>query len=243
VTPCPSDLELERYLLAPAQSPLAVHVDACGRCCGRLEAMRQLGDEFQRDVYPRTLDAIVERSQRAPPRRRWRLVFAPIPALAAAAALFLWVGGRREYLGAKGGGLTLTVFVQTAEGTRAAASVQPVAAGAALRFQVRAIHPCRLWVVSVDAGGQVSRLYPTAGDAGAELPSGGVLPGGAVLDGQAGPERVFAVCTGAPLHFAAVEAAARAAAGGGSGAVREAGALAGLPGDALQASVLLEKGP
>jgi hypothetical protein len=240
VTRCPSDLDLELHLLAAAPSRLAPHLAECARCRAQLAAMEAAGDEFRREVFPATVDAVVERSV---PRRlpRW-LLAAPLGALAAAAALFLSVRPPADYVGAKGATLGMTVLVSDAAGPRAAADGEPVAAAASLRFEVRSARACRLWLVSVDGGGQVSRLYPMAGEA-ADVTGAATLPGGAVLDGQAGPERVFAVCAPAPLPWAEVEGAARAVAAGGAAAVRAASALGGLPRDAAQATVLLEKRP
>jgi hypothetical protein len=238
---CPSELDLELHLLAPARSRLAPHLAECARCRGQLAAMEAVGDKFRREVFPATVDAVVERSGR---RRlpRW-LVAAPLGALAAAAAaLFLFVRPPADYVGAKGALLGLTVLVNDAAGPRAARDGEAVSAAASLRFEVRPARACGLWLVSVDGGGQVSRLYPPAGGA-AEVAAAATLPGGAVLDGQAGPERVFAVCAPSPLPWAEVERAARTVAAGGAAAVRAAGALGGLPRDAAQATVLLEKRP
>jgi hypothetical protein len=175
--------------------------------------------------------------------RRWAFVIAPLSAAAAAVAIVLATRAPLDYVGTKGGGLALTVFVQTADGARAAADGEAVPAGAALRFRVQPARPCKLWVVSVDAAGQVSRLYPAAGDEPAGITSPGPLPGGAILDGRPGPERVFAVCSEGPMPYPEVERAARAAAVGGDGALRSASGLGGLPARTAQATVLLEKRP
>ena len=239
MTRCPTELELEAYLLGSA-GPLAPHVEGCARCRDQLEEMRRQGEEFRREVYPRTVDAVVARAARrgAP---RWLLVAVPLAA-AAAALLYVRTAPPPDYLGVKGGGLALTVFVHDGGGARALADGQPVPAGAALRFEVRPARACRLWIVSVDGAGQVSRLFPASGEA-ASVAGAGALPGGAVLDGRAGPERIYAICTPTPLSLPAVERAARAAASGGDRGVRAAGALEGLPREATQATVLLEKRP
>jgi hypothetical protein len=241
VTRCPSDLELESYLLEPAGSRLEPHLDACTRCREQLAEMRRVGDEFRREVFPATVDAVVERSG-ARRRPRWLLVAAPLSA-AAAAAILLAVRAPSSYVGVKGGGLALTVFVDGADGARAAADGQAVPAGAALRFEVRPARTCQLWIVSIDGRGQVSRLFPASGETAASVATAGTLPGGALLDGRAGPERIYAVCTPSALAFNEVERAAHAAAAGGDGGVRSARDLAGLPGNAAQATVLLEKRP
>ena len=237
---CPSDLQLEDHLLRGEASPLAGHVAGCAACGARLEEMRRLGDEFRREVYPRTVDAVAGAAR----RRTWRwLLLVPAPALAAAAIAFLLVprGPPEDYVGIKGGDLALSVFAEAPRGARALADGAQVPASAALRFQVRPAAPCRLWLVSVDAGGAVSRLYPPSGEA--PVVGAGPLPGGAVLDGRPGPERIFAVCSPGGVAFEAVERAARTAAAGGETAVRGASRLPGLPRDVLQATLLLEKRP
>ena len=240
MTRCPSDLELERHLLADDATALAPHLAGCAGCAARLAEMRREGEEFRREVFPATVDAVVARTR---PRRlvpRWALAAAPLAA-AAAAVLFLLGRPPPDYVGAKGGEFSLAVFVHASDGARAAADGAVVPASAAVRFQVRPARPCRLWVVSVDAAGQVSRLFPASGDAPGRIAEPGALPGGAVLDGRAGPERIFAVCSPAPLALADVERAAREAAGGGEARVRAGARLAGLPADAAQATLLLEK--
>lgn len=241
---CPSALELEAYLLDPDRSPLAPHVAACPRCRDELAEMRRAGDEFRREVFPATVDAVVERAR---PERlpRWLLAAVPVGA-AAVAALVLAIAQLARppagYLGLKGAALGLTVFVSDGAAARAAGDGEPVPARAAIRFQVRPAAPCRVWVVSVDGAGQVSRLFPASGGP-PELAGAETLPGGAVLDGRPGPERIFAVCSPSPLPWAEVERAARAAGSGGAASVRSARALDGLPREAAQATTLLEKRP
>jgi hypothetical protein len=240
---CPSELELESYLLAPARSRVAGHVETCSRCAAQLAEMRRLGDEFRREVFPLTVDAVVERSVRRPWAPRWLLVLAPAVAAAAVAGVLLVPRPPADYVGAKGGGLGFTVYVSDAGGTRAARDGEAVAARAPIRFQVKPAGACRLWVVSVDGTGAVSRLYPVAGEAVDVGASAETLPGGAVLDGRSGPERIFAVCAPVPLAWSDVARSAHAAAAGGDAAVRTASRLEGLPQGASQATVLLEKRP
>jgi len=239
---CPSDLRLEAHLLDARASGLTPHLEGCADCQARLHRMKAEGEDFRRFVFPATVDAVVEA---ALPARRANWFAAFVPAAAAAAAgflIFLSPAPPSDYLGLKGDALGLTVFVGAPDGARAVADGASIPAASALRFQVRSAGPCRLWIVSVDAGGQVSRLYPPWGDEGAEAGSAGPLPGGAVLDGRPGPERIFAVCTPQPLRLQDLEAAGRVVASGGGDGVRRARQLDGLPAGALQASLLLEKG-
>jgi len=246
---CPSDLALERHLLAPERSSLTGHLAACPGCAARLETMKQQGEDFLRFVYPATVEAVEAAAERPSALKAWRRWLALVPALGGAAALLFFLARPSappdDYLGVKGGGpLGLAVFVQEGTGPRLARDGEPVAAAASLRFRVRTGRPCHLWLLSLDARGQVSRLYPTQGEGGAAVERSADLPGGAVLDGQPGPERIIALCAPAPLGWASAEAAVRASAGAaGAESVRRAAPIAGLPAGTAQDSLLLEKRP
>ena len=167
MTRCPSELKLELHLLDPASSPVAGHVAGCAACGARLAEMERLGDEFRAQVFPATADRVV-----AAARPRFSLsrllTWAPIPALAAAAALLFLVPHPQppdDYVGVKGADIALAVFAQAQGTVLAVTDGGKVPAGAALRFQVKSSVPCQLWLVSVDGAGQVSRLYPASGDA------------------------------------------------------------------------------
>ncbi len=235
---CPSDLALERHLQGPARSALAPHLGACSACRGRLAHMEAEGEEFRRFVYPATVGAVEDAAEKAARRRPWRLSLRLAPLAAAAAVAFLW-GPASDYVGAKG--FPFTTWLAAPAGARAVADGAEVPAAGELRFRVQPPVPCRLWIVSVDSVGQVSRLYPAEGEGGAEVRQGGTLPGGAILDGRPGPERLFAVCARQRLPFERVAQVVRAAAGSGAEAVRSGKVLAGLPRGAAQATLLLEK--
>jgi hypothetical protein len=246
---CPSDLALERHRLAPEGSPIAGHLGGCPSCTARLATMQQQGEDFARFVYPATVEAVeAAAGSRRAALLAWRRWLVLAPALGAAAAVFLLarpIAPPDDYLGLKGGGpLGLGVFVQEGSGARPARDGDAVASSAALRFRIRTAQPCRLWVLSVDARGQVSRLFPLQGEGGAAVERSADLPGGAVLDGQPGPERIVALCAAAPVAWASVEAAVRASfPAAGPEAVRRGAALAGLPPGTAQDSLLLEKKP
>jgi len=240
MTRCPCELELEEHLLGGGPSAVVRHLDGCERCRTRLKEMQRLGEEFRREVFPATLEAVLRSSRRRRPPG-WLASLVPLSALAVAVVLLV-VRPSSPHLGVKGGLLGFSVFVQAPSGVRAATDGEAVPAGAALRFAVRPTRPCRLWVVSVDAAGQVSRLYPASGEEAGRVASG-PLPGGALLDGRPGPERIFAVCSVEPVSLDAVEEAVKSAAPGGEEAVRAARSLAGLPASTLQETLLLEKQP
>lgn len=239
---CPSDLKLEGYLMNAALSEAAPHVAACERCRARLRQMEREGEDFRRFVYPATVGAL----QRTRPPLRWLGLSAPAMALAAAAAVVLMArrGPPDDYSGTKGAALKLTVYAGSTTGARALNDREAVPASASLRFRVQPSAPCRLAIVSVDDGGQVSRLFPAAGEEGVNVAQPQALPGGAVLDGRVGPERIYAVCTPAPLPLSLLEEAVRAATPArGPGSIRTAGPLRGLPQGSAQTTLLLEKQP
>lgn len=242
---CPSDLALELFLLQPERSPDAGHVATCPACTTRLARMRDEGEEFRREVFPRTVEAVEQAFEKR--RFRWSFVLAPAGALAAVAVAFLLVrsGPPSDYeYGVKGTGMALAVFVNGGQGARAVPDGAAVPASAALRFKVQPADDCWLWIMSVDASGEISRLYPPKGIP-PDRRGTGPVPGGAVLDGQPGPERIYAVCAPTQeMAWAEVKAAAAAVAtGGGPERVRTARGLGGSLSGALQASLLLEKRP
>ena len=247
---CPSSLALEAVLLEPRTAKAALHAKGCEKCQARLVQMEREGEEFSRFVFPATL-AAVEKPARGF-KLTWALVFAPA-ALAALALVFAVRPSEPpsepasepagDYVGAKGAALKLSVYTGGAGKARELAAGEEVPASAALRFRVQASSACRLWIVSIDESGQVSRLFPASGTGGAPVQGLSTLPGGVELDGHPGPERLYAVCTSGEVGMASIEAAVRGAASGGTQKVRAGGPLAGLPKGSSQATVLLEKKP
>jgi hypothetical protein len=250
---CPSDLALEGFLLERERSQAAPHVGGCPSCQARIAKMEEEGKHFLQYVYPATVAKIEEAAaSRHGSWRRWALLL-PVPAAAALATVLLMSKGDRpadllsgdgDQTQIKGGGpgsIGLTVFLGAAEGARVLGDGDSVPASAAIRFKVQPTKACSLWVVSVDAQGEVSRLYPASGETGAEMSRGGALPGGAVLDGRRGPERIFALCTQRPIAFGDVERAVRNAIGRDEGTVRAITNVPGLPDGTSQATVLIEK--
>jgi hypothetical protein len=232
---CPSDLQLELVLFgdASAQAQHKVHLASCARCAHRLSWMREEGAHFLAQTLPATREAV---HAALVPGRSWRLLWS-IPALTAvAAALLLWPRAPPSAIQSKGA--SAPVFeVYHWDGSRArrlspGATVHP---GELLRFVATA--PGRqVFVLTLDSGGQVSRLYPQQGSA--PVPAEGELPGSAILDEVVGPERIFAVFAEAPLTLEQVESAARQALQ--EHGVRE---LERLPLSAEQETLLIEKVP
>lgn len=240
---CPSDLALELYLLQPERSPEAGHVADCPSCAARLTRMREEGEDFRRFVFPRTVDAVEDAMEKRRLRFRWYFVLAPIAAAAVVAvALLVRTEPPSGYeYGVKGSGMALAVYVGGDQGAAAVPDGAVVPATAALRFRVHPSTRCWLWILSVDAKGEISRLYPPKGIP-PDLRAEGPVPGGAVLDGQSGPERIFAVCAPSQeMSWNEVKATAASAASGGPESVRGARTLGGSLSGAIQASLLLEK--
>jgi len=219
----PSELKLERHLLDPARSGIARHVAECERCRARLSEMEKQGEDFRRFVYPATLDKVTRRRLK-PLRALWLL--APAAGLATV-LLVARSGPTADYIGTKGGPLILTAFVALPSGPKPVAEGDRVPASASLRFKIHAAGRCNLSLLSVDAEGQVSKLYAQ------EVRGDVALPGGVRLDGKRGPERFFAACS--PAGYAAVAEAARTL----QGNIRQKSALPGVEGP--QASLLIEK--
>jgi hypothetical protein len=246
VTRCASALALEAHLLDPGHTGIEPHLESCSICRARLSRMEREGEEFRRFVHPRTLDRVLAgHDLRRKGFRRWFAVLVPAGGMAAAAAAMLLLSPEPPsgYMGAKGTPLAMRVWVGEAEGAREVVDGGAVQVGSRLRFRVAAGSPCRLWLVSVDARGDVSRLYPAQGDVAADLLGGATLPGGVALDDVAGPERLFAVCSAEALPLEAVERASRDAAAGGAEALRRSARLEGLPAGTTQATLLVEKVP
>jgi hypothetical protein len=244
---CPSDLALEAHLLDPARSPISGHVATCPRCTERLGRMRDEGADFARNVFPITVAAVEAAAVRAPWWRRPALVF-PVPALAAlAAVLFLArpAGPPADYVGAKGGvgGLGLTVFAPGPSGVAPVREGEMVTASAGIRFRVRTSEGCHLWIASIDAAGEVSRLHPSTAEASGWISRGEQdLPGGAILDGRLGPERIYGICTPHALDWSRIQAIVHAATTRPA-SVRAPAPPTGLPPGSAWYTILLEKRP
>jgi hypothetical protein len=153
-------------------------------------------------------------------------------------------GPASDYLGRKGareGRAGLQVWFAAEDGARAVEDGGAVPANAQLRFSVKPDDDhCFLWIASVDAKGQISRLYPPVG-APVEDRKAGPVPGGAILDGQPGLERLFAICADtAGTTWDDVKRAASPAAGGVE-QLRRARTLGAPLADECQSSLLLEK--
>jgi hypothetical protein len=240
---CPSDFALEAHLLTHGHADCSAHVEHCEHCQARLSRMEQEGSEFHRSVFPATIDKVLAARRQSQPFRM-RPALWLIPAAGIAVSILLIVrnaGPGSEYVGLKGGAIELSVFAKDSGPAKAVSDGALVAADAELRFKLRTERPCRLWVISVDSSGQVSRLFPAEGADNEPIAGIRELPGGAFLDGKAGPERFFAICSPGGLSFDEVSKAARRSIQLGEPSVRAAKSITGLPSGTLQTTLLLEK--
>jgi len=238
---CPTDLELEDELARRHRGgDPGPHAEACVACHERLAAMERAGEDFRQDVYPASVDGVMEAAADPwGPRRRIFLLL-PVAGLAASAALLLLFAPHlaTDELGPKRAPLGLAVYAGEAEKPIHDGGRAPP--GAELRFRVRSASPCHLWLVAADEGG-VARLLPRFTEAPV-VQGTSLLPETATLEARAGPVRVYAVCSVEEVAGSEVERSVRAATAGGDRAVRRGGKLLGLPPGTLQATVLLERG-
>jgi hypothetical protein len=240
MTRCPSDLELERLLREPGSAG-AAHLFSCPRCMARVAEARQLAAEFEREVFPATVEAVVAGAARP---RRSRVVWLA-PALAAGLAL-AFVGVRLLQPSEPGAPIDFLVY---AGAPSALADGQHVSAGTGLRFEVRPHRSCNLFIASADAAGNVTRLFPPkeqTGKLGLKVEKGNTVAvqAPAPLAGQPGPRRLFALCGcgDEPIYWPDVVQAAQKSIHG-EDELRNARTLPGLPDDTLQATLLVEREP
>jgi hypothetical protein len=207
---CASDFALERLLhgeLAglPAEA-LRGHLRQCRSCAARLDALEVPAPSLD-------LDRVWREGVRPSPARRAPLWAAGAVAAAAVVALFFWRTQEATTI-LKGSPWALTVIARTADGAvRRVAPGAPLRAGDRLRFEVATSWPGgQVAIVSLDARGKVSLLYPT-GDATAVVPGGArtLLDGAVELDDSVGAERLVLVACRHPMETAAITEAARVA--------------------------------
>jgi hypothetical protein len=245
MTACPSRVALEQYLLVPATAAARAHIESCPECGKQVARMREEDASFRRHILPGTLDAAVEAASASRWRwPRWPVVALPAMGLAMALLVVLAqpVAPPPDYVGAKGAGFSLEVFTEVQGEAHQAADGAELPSDARVRFSVATEAPCHLWVVSVDAAGQVSRISPGDGDGGAVTQTSGPVPGGGQLDGVTGPERFVALCSPVPLSWSVVEEAVRRTfSPPGADSVRRTRDVRGLPAGVGQASLLVEK--
>nr|WP_246357373.1 DUF4384 domain-containing protein [Pyxidicoccus fallax] len=231
--------------MTPATAAARAHIEACPECGKQVARMREEDASFRRHVMPGTLDAAVEAASASRWKwPRWPIVALPATGLAVVLLVMLSrpMAPPADYVGSKGEGFSLEVFTESQGGPLQAADGAELPSDARVRFSVATERQCHLWIVSVDASGQVSRISPADGVGGALTQASGPVPGGGQLDGVTGPERFVAICSPEPLSWSVVEEAVRRTfSPPGADSVRQQRDVRGLPAGAGQASILVEK--
>jgi hypothetical protein len=218
-TDCPSDLRLDQWLAGELtqvdRDALEAHAASCEPCRRRRSELI----EAQRS-FASSAPVFAALAGRAPSRPRWWRAAAPV--LAAAAALLLALGRPWQYWLERDDGATRTKgsVAQLSWVVRRGGRVvvgrpdQPLHAGDALGFAIRAREPVYVAVLGRDAAGRVSVYYPEAAElalvsAGGDQP----LPLAVELDATPGDEQLHGVFCRRPVPVAQVKEAIERAPG------------------------------
>jgi hypothetical protein len=212
------------------------HLEACPRCRDDLATAGAARAEFERSVFPRTVEKL------RPQRRRWLLVPALSLPIVAAIAVMLWLGHREptadDDIRIKGGP-TFRVFAKRGESVFAVRDGTRLAPGDHIRFVAGSRGPAYLLIASVDGAGSATVYYPYGGDRSERIAADArELPGSIVLDDAPGPERVFALFSDQPLDAPPVLRTLRELGARGPDAIRQTGTLD-LP--CVQATLVFDK--
>ncbi|HYP87241.1 MAG TPA: hypothetical protein VEQ59_03795 [Polyangiaceae bacterium] len=197
---CISDLKLDQWqageLSAQAGEELRAHVDSCARCTHRRQTLVADAAQFlQRFPEP-------PRRTRAGNRSYW---VAGTTALAAAAALVLWLKMPTEQPGqrSKGEATQFGFFIKRGGQVTLGAAGQRVRAGDQLRFVVTTSKPQHIAIVGRDGSGAVFEYHAASGHsvavAGARDQA---LESSIELDAAPGPETVWAIFCDEPFELA-----------------------------------------
>jgi len=204
----PGELTLRRLLAGEALAEAGAHAAACEVCQAKLEALEEEQRRFEAEIPFERFAAGVERAARTPrqarPGRSWtlRVGLALAATLAVGVTVKLTLGDKPHGNGLKGGA---GVEVVVAGATQRPASKDPLtpealAPGERVRLGVVADEWRYVAVVSIDEHGEVTAIYPEAGQSLAMR--GGhdteYLPDSVEFTGK-GLERVVVVMTEAPV--------------------------------------------
>lgn len=208
----PSDLMwtqmVDQALTIPQRVRLKFHLRRCERCRLQAQALIQERETFTAD--PLTLRAIAARvaHQEAPSPQLWpwwTRIGLGAAASAAIAILVVTVSSTRDDTFSLKGGDSLELVLKRGH------EVMPLGErclpGDAIRARVRSTRRYVL-LISLDATGKVSLLFPSAGQASEPVPAENeFIPGSWELDEVPGRERIIAVFSDAPLEFSSVSEA------------------------------------
>jgi hypothetical protein len=205
-------------LSGETKSKLEAHLGGCEHCRARVLELEQEEAYFHANIDVAAESVRVVEQLNAPKKPGpWRLpAWISVPAAALALVIVVLVAQPKEeengtrLKGAstpRAAHVELQMYVKDAAGIRAAADGARLREGDAIQFRYDAGGRDYLMVLSVDAGGTISPLYPDAERASIKVSPHGrhVLEGSIILDQTRGPERIFAFFSAAPLTFEEVK--------------------------------------
>lgn len=236
---------------SPELEVAKTHVKNCGICAQAYAEREQAEKLFMQHAYGRGL-ARVQALQQVRRRRPFHYLWA-LAAPALLVMLFVAIRQGRPVSTSVGRAKQeALVGVKGASGFRVIArrgdlifpveEGQHMLPGDALRFVVEPSPYDYLMIASIDGEGRASIYFPFDGQGSAYVPSKVVLEapeGSVVLDQAAGPERIFAIWSAAPIERGPVLSALTAVGMQGHEAIRETVKL-NLP-STHQHSIYLEK--
>ena len=215
------DLLLLSALDLTASTSAKSHLEACTVCNTRWQEVNEDKQRFEQFVFARTLpkvEAAVEESgaMRRPLDLRWLMpAFGLLTAGIAAFVVYAAVSGTssESYLGVKGAQPVLEVFARRSEGHAFAVKRgQALKPKDRIRFVVNPAGTKYVMIASHDAKGAFTVYHPfgateSARVEGDEGPKKVELSSTVELDEVAGPEKLVAVFSEAPVMASEVEAA------------------------------------
>jgi len=213
------------------------HLATCAPCRARALAAQHMRAELPPFLRVRALEAVRRRGRRAGLTRFF--VFAPLALAVLVVVLRLRGAPASDDISVKGGPV-LQVYALRDHQVFEVVDGTTLAAGDEIRFAVTPAGATHVLIASVDGSGHVTIYVPYDGAQSSEVEPDGrsELPGSIVLDDAAGPERVVAVFSMAPVRAADVEAELRKRVAGGPDQLRAPLPLA-IP--AAQAARVFEK--
>ncbi len=232
---------------------LRLRLADCEHCQSRLQSMVAESEAFNASVNPGFESAAVlqklEASEAQSTTPWWAKLTKPwMPVLVAAVALFAIVPltqvdpDPEPGVRIKGGGVGLSMFVKDLDGVQPGHDGMHLSAGDQIQFRYNADEHDYLFIISVDARGTISSLYPEETEQSIRvLPQGAhVLQGSIILDEAVGPERIYAVFSAEPVSFGEIDAAVKAGLAD-NGSVVDLKALPLQTQDVAQSSILIVK--
>lgn len=207
---CPREYEVDQFWLAEGRStaPEDSHLARCETCRGALNSYREIEQEFEREVFPATIEEVLRRAPRIRDTREKRgqiirlsTVLVPLAAAAMIAFVVVFQNGSpdnarphdpRAYVGEKGGP-GFGVYCQRGDKVFQLSEGDTIFENDALRFSPLLSDSLKhhAMVVSVNDGGELQAYFPLNGTESLQIEGGRPLPGSVVMDESQGEERLF----------------------------------------------------